>query len=290
MTSDSTTKNSRSKIVLDYSFCNSSNIWNYLGIITIILFVSILISFLKYKKRQENLHHTKNTYNSLYIIALIILGLIFVVPCMCWLLTLVEILVTFIRYGHVAASPLPILSLPIRILAFIYMKITLAVHFYLTSPGTFVFLLFFITLVALKFVFLLALRFGLIGFFICSWFGLAMPLYALSELQNVDTWLDLLFTSQLPLLIIYKFFPLLISIRSYFLWIFLLIVFWIIYYLKFGLSFLFVCKCLLVIILIRFTYVIGKGFVILVFFTPVTATTRNDDDGDDNHHQQQQQK
>jgi len=280
MNSENSGKNTHSsKIVLDYSFCNSSNIWNYLGIITVILFITILISFLKYRQRQQTLRHYKNNYNWIYIFILILLGLFFVVPCMCWLLTLVEILVTFIRYGHIAASPLPILSLPIRVLAFVYMKIISALHIYLTAPGTFVFLLFFITLACIKFVFLLTVYFGLPGFFVCSWVGFAMPLYALTEVGNIDSWIDLAFNSQLPLFLIYKFFPLLLAVRSLILWIFLFIVFLIGYYIKFGLSFLFVCKCLLIIVLVRFTYVIGKGLVSFVFFTPVTTdTSRNSDD------------
>src|SRR5690348_13837061 len=137
MNPENSVKNTHSKIVLDYSFCNSSNIWNYLGVLTIILFITILISYLKYRQRQKALRHYKNNYDWIYIFSLILLGLFFVIPCMCWLLTLVEILVTFIRYGHIAASPLPILTLPIRFLAFIYMKIISAVHMYLTAPGTF---------------------------------------------------------------------------------------------------------------------------------------------------------
>ena len=266
MNSENTAKQPHPKIVLDYSFCNASNIWNYLGILTIILFISILISFLRYQKRQQTLHHRKN-YNSIYIISLIILGLFFVVPCMCWLLTLVEILVTFIRYGHIAASPLPIFALPIRMLAFIYTKIITALHVYLTAPGTLVFILFFMTLVCLKFVFLLAIGYGLPGFFLCSWFGFSMPLYAITEVGLVDSWIDLAFTSQLPLLIIYKFLTLLLAVKSKILSIFLFFVFLLGYYLKFGLTFLFVCKCLLILVLVRFTYVIGKGFVALVFMT-----------------------
>jgi hypothetical protein len=271
MSNENSVKNTHSKVVLDYSFCNSSNLWNYLGLITIILFITTLISFLKYQKK---LRHHQNNYNSIYIIILIILGLVFVVPCMCWLLTLVEILVTFIRYGHIAASPLPILSLPIQFLAFIYTKIISALHYYLTAPGTFVFLLFFMTLVCLKLVFLLAVGYGLPGFFLCSWFGFSMPLYAITEVGLVDSWIDLAFTSQLPILIIIKFLPLLLAVRSLILWIFLFIVFLVGYYIKFGLTFLFVCKCLLTIVLVRFTYVIGKGFVALVFLTS-TATNSN---------------
>lgn len=279
MNSDNSVKNTHSKIVLDYSFCNSSNIWNYLGIITIILFIAILIIFLKHRKRQQTLRHYKNNYNWIYIVILILLALFFVVPCMCWLLTFVEILVTFIRYGHLPASPLPILSLPIRLLAFIYMKIISALHVYLTAPGTFVFLLFFLTLACIKIVFLITVRFGLMGFFICSWFGFAMPLYALTEVGNIDSWIDLAFNSQLPLFIIYKFLPLLLAVRSLILWIFVFIIFLIGYYVKFGLTFLFVCKCLLIIVLVRFTYVIGKAFVILMFSTPGTAnSSRNSDD------------
>lgn len=273
MTSDN------SKIVLDYSFCNSSNIWNYLGILTIILFITILISFLKHQKRQQTLRHYKSKYNSIYIIALILLALFFVVPCMCWLLTLVEILVTFIRYGHLAASPLPILSLPIRFFAFIYMKIISALYIYLTAPGTFIFILFFLTIACIKIVFLITVRFGLIGFFVCSWIGLAMPLYALIEVGNIDSWIDLAFNSQLPLYIIFRFLPLLLAVRSFVLWIVLFMIFLIGYYIKFGLTLLFVCKCLLIIVLVRFTYVIGKTFVILIFFTPVaTNSNRNTDD------------
>ena len=279
MNSETTPKTSRPKIVLDYSFCNSSNIWNYLGILTIILFITILIFFLKHQKRQQTLHHHRNNYNSIYIISLIILGLFFVVPCMCWLLTLVEILVTFIRYGHIAASPLPILSLPIRMLAFIYTKIITALHVYLTAPGTLIFLLFFMTLVCLKFVFLLAIGYGIPGFFLCSWFGFSMPLYAISEVGLVDSWIDLAFTSQLPLFIIYKFLPLLLAVKSKLLWIFLFFVFLVGYYLKFDLTFLFVCKCLLIIVLVRFTYVIGKGFVALVLVT-LTAGNSNRNTGD----------
>jgi hypothetical protein len=278
MNSETSGKNIHSKIVLDYSFCNSSNIWNYLGVLTIILFVTILISFLKHRQRQKALRHSKNNYNSIYIISLILLGLFFVIPCMCWLLTFVEILVTFIRYGQIAASPLSILSLPIRFLALIYMKIISALHIYLTAPGTFVFLLFFLTLTCIKLVFLLTIRFGLPGFFLCSWIGFAMPLYALSEVGNADSWLDLAFNSQLPLFIIFKFLPLLLAVRSLILWIFLFLVFLIGYYIKFGLTFIFVCKCLLIIVLVRFTYVIGKAFVVLVFFTPMTANSSRDSD------------
>lgn len=276
MSSENSVKNTHSKIVLDYSFCNSSNMWNYLGLITIILFITTLISFLKYQKK---LRHHQNNYNSIYIIILIILGLVFVVPCMCWLLTLVEILVTFIRYGRIAASPLPILSLPIQFLAFIYTKLISALHMYLTAPGTFVFLLFFMTLVCLKLVFLIAIGYGLPGFFLCSWFGFSMPLYAISEVGSIDSWIDLAFTSQLPILIIYKFLPLLLAVRSLILWIFLFIIFLVGYYIKFDLTFLFVCKCLLIIVLVRFTYVIGKGFVALVFLT--STTTNSSRTGDD---------
>ncbi|CAF0813299.1 unnamed protein product [Rotaria sp. Silwood1] len=279
MTSGNSIKNTHSKIVLDYSFCNSSNIWNYLGIITIILFLTILISYLKHRQRQKSLRHYKTNYNWFYIFILILLALFFVVPCMCWLLTLVEILVTFIRYGHIAASPLPILSLPIRLLAFIYMKMISAIYMYLTAPGTFIFLLFFIILTCIKFVILITVRFGLLGVFICSWIGFAIPLYALSEVGNIDSWIDLVFNSQLPLFIIFKFLPLLLAVQSLILWIFLFVVFLIGYYIKFGLTLLFVCKFLLTIVLVRFTYVIGKGFVILVFFTSVTPNTgRNSDD------------
>jgi len=279
MATENSARNLHSKIVLDYSFCNSSNIWNYLGILTIILFITILISFLKYRQRQKTLRHHKNNYNWIYIFILILLGLFFVIPCMCWLLTFVEILVTFIRYGNIAASPLPILSLPIRFIGFIYMKIISALHIYLTAPGTFIFLLFFITLACIKFVFLITVRFGLLGVFLCSWFGFAMPLYALIEVGNIDSWIDLAFSSQLPLFIIYKFVPLLLAVQSFMLWIFLFIIFLIGYYIKFGLTLLFVCKCLLIIVLVRFTYVIGKGFLVLMFFTPVTAnTSRNSDD------------
>ena len=279
MSSENPVKNIHSKIVLDYSFCNSSNLWNYLGIITIILFVATLISFLRYQKRQKALRHYKNNSNSIYIIILIILGLVFVVPCMCWLLTLVEILVTFLRYGHIAASPLPILSMPIQLLAFIYTKIISALHMYLTAPGTFIFLLFFMTLVCIKIVCLVAIGYGLPGFFLCSWFGFSMPLYAISEVGSVDSWIDLAFTSQLPLLIIIKFLPLLLAVRSLILWIFLFLVFLVGYSLKFGFTFLFVCKCLLIIVLVRFTYVIGKGFVVLMFMSPTaTNPSRNSED------------
>jgi hypothetical protein len=198
---------------------------------------------------------------------------------MCWLLTLVEILVTFIRYGQLAASPLPILSLPIRFLAFGYMKIITAINMYLTAPGTFIFLLFFILLSCIKFVILIILRFGLPGFFVCSWIGFAIPLYALTEVGNIDSWIDLVFNSQLPLFIILKFLPLLLSVTSKILWIFLFVVFLIGCYIKYGLTLLFVCKCLLIIVLVRFTYVIGKAFIVFVFFTPVTSNTgRNSDD------------
>ncbi|CAF1340955.1 unnamed protein product [Adineta steineri] len=279
MNSDHSIKNTHSKIVLDYSFCNSSNLWNYLGIITIILFLITLMSYLKHRQHQKTVRHHKNNYNTIYIIVLILLGLFFVVPFMCWLLTFVEILVTFIRYGQIAASPLPILSLPIRIIAYIYMKITIAIHMYLTAPGTFIFLLFFITFTCIKFVILLVLRFGVPGFLVCSWIGFAIPLYALSEVGNIDSWVDLLFNSQLPLFILLKFSPLLLAVQSRILWIFLFILFLFGCYLKFGLTLLFVCKCLLIIVLVRFTYVIGKAFIIFVFFTPVAAnTSRNSDD------------
>jgi hypothetical protein len=198
---------------------------------------------------------------------------------MCWLLTFVEILVTFIRYGHIAASPFPILSLPIQVLAFVYQKIISALHIYLTAPGTFIFLLFFITLTCIKFVFLITIHFGLPGVFVCSWFGFAIPLYALTEVGNIDSWINLAFNIQLPLFIVFKFLPLLLAVRSLILWIFLFIIFLIGYYIKFGLTLLFVCKCLLIIVLVRFTYVIGKTFVALVFFTPMTTnTSRNSDD------------
>ena len=151
MNSANSIGNTHSKIVLDYSFCNSSNIWNYLGIITIILFITILISYLKYRQRKRSLRHYKNNYSWLYLSILISLGLFFVIPCMCWLLTLVEIFVTFIRSGQIAASPLPILSLPIQFLAYIYMKIISTIHTYLTAPGTFIFLLFFIAFSCIKF-------------------------------------------------------------------------------------------------------------------------------------------
>jgi hypothetical protein len=278
MSSENSVKNLHSKIVLDYSFCNASNIWNYLGILTIILFVATLISYLKSRQRQQTLRQYKNNYNWIYIFVLIVLGLFFVVPCMCWLLTLVEILVTFIRYGQIPASPLPILSLPIRFLAFIYMKITSAVHIYLTAPGTFIFLLFFITLSCIKFVFLITLRYGLKGFFVCSWIGFAMPLYALSEVGSIDSWIDLGFNSQLPLFIVYKFLPLLLAVKSPILWLLLFIGFLIGCYVKIGLTLLFICKCLLIIVLVRFTYVIGKAFVVFVFFTPVNTNRSSDDD------------
>jgi hypothetical protein len=278
MSSENSVKNLHSKIVLDYSFCNASNIWNYLGILTIILFVATLISYLKSRQRQQTLRQYKNNYNWIYIFVLIVLGLFFVVPCMCWLLTLVEILVTFIRYGQIPASPLPILSLPIRFLAFIYMKITSAVHIYLTAPGTFIFLLFFITLSCIKFVFLITLRYGLKGFFVCSWIGFAMPLYALSEVGSIDSWIDLGFNSQLPLFIVYKFLPLLLAVKSPILWLILFIGFLIGCYVKIGLTLLFICKCLLIIVLVRFTYVIGKAFVVFVFFTPVNTNRSSDDD------------
>ena len=278
MSSDNSIKNVHSKVVLDYSFCNSSNLMNYLGIITIILFISTLISYLKYRQRQKALRHHKPNYNWIYTFILISLGLIFVIPCMCWLLTLVEILVTFIRYGHIAASPLPILSLPIRFISFIYMKIVASIHTYLTAPGTFIFLLFFITLACIKFVIIIISYFGLPGFFLCSWIGLAMPLYALIEVGNIDSWVDLAFNSQLPLFIILKFLPLLLAVQSLLLWILLFVVFLIGCFIKFGLTLLFVCKCLLIIVLVRFTYVIGKGFVLFMFFTPVTTnTSRNSD-------------
>ncbi|CAF3304372.1 unnamed protein product [Rotaria socialis] len=278
MTSGHPIKNIHSKIVLDYSFCNSSNAWNYVGIITIILFIITLVSYLKHRQQQQSLRHHKNN-NWFYICVLIFLALVFVVPCMCWLLTLVEVLVTFISYGHISASPLPMLSLPIRILAFIYTKIVSAINIYLTAPGTFIFLLFFITLTCIKFVILITIRFGLAGFFLCSWVGLAMPLYALNEVGNIDSWIDLAFNSQLPLFIVFKFLPLLLAIRSPIVWIFLFILFLVGCFIKFGLTLLFFCKCLLIIVLIRFTYVIGKGFVLFVFGTTVAPnTSRNSDD------------
>ena len=273
----SSEKNIHSKIVLDYSFCNSSNIWNYLGIITIILFITTLISYLKIRQQQKALRHYKNNQNWIYIFVLILLGLFFVIPCMCWILTLVEILVTFIRYGQIPASPLPILSLPIRFLAFIYMKIISAIHIYLTAPGTFIFLLFFITLSCIKFVLLIILRYGLKGFFVCSWIGIAMPLYALNEVGNIDSWIDLAFNSQLPIFLILKFLPLLLAIKSPVLWLFVFVGFLVGCYIKFGLTLLFICKCLLIIVLVRFTYVIGKAFVVFVFFTPVNTTRSTDD-------------
>ncbi|CAF0741393.1 unnamed protein product [Rotaria sordida] len=279
MTSGNSIKNIHSKIVLDYSFCNSSNIWNYLGIITIILFLTILISYLKHRQRQQSLRHYKSNYNWFYVFILILLALFFVIPCMCWLLTLVEILVTLIRYGHIAASPLPILSLPIRFLAFTYMKIISAIYMYLTAPGTFIFLLFFIILKYIKFVILITIHFGLLGFLLCSWIGFAIPLYALSEVGNIDSWIDLAFNSQLPLFIIFQFLPLLLAVKSLILWIFLFIVFLIGCYIQLGLTLLFFCKCLLIIVLVRFTYVIGKCFVVFSFFTSVTPNaSRNSDD------------
>ncbi|CAM2712327.1 unnamed protein product [Rotaria socialis] len=256
MTSGHPIKNIHSKIVLDYSFCNSSNAWNYVGIITIILFIITLVSYLKHRQQQQSLRHHKNN-NWFYICVLIFLALVFVVP----------------------SSPLPMLSLPIRILAFIYTKIVSAINIYLTAPGTFIFLLFFITLTCIKFVILITIRFGLAGFFLCSWVGLAMPLYALNEVGNIDSWIDLAFNSQLPLFIVFKFLPLLLAIRSPIVWIFLFILFLVGCFIKFGLTLLFFCKCLLIIVLIRFTYVIGKGFVLFVFGTTVAPnTSRNSDD------------
>ncbi|CAF0781790.1 unnamed protein product [Adineta ricciae] len=280
MTGDSSVKNTHSKIVLDYSFCNASNIWNYLGVITIFLFVTILISYLKHRQRQKTLRHYKTNYNSIYLIVLIVLGLFFVIPLMCWLLTFVEILVTFVRYGQIPASPLPILTLPIRAVAFIYLKITTAIHIYLTAPGTFIFLLFFIALACIKYLLLILLRFGLPGFFLFSYIGFALPLYALSEVGNVDSWIDLAFTSQLPLFIIYKFRSLLLAMKPNVLWVVLFLVFLLGCYLKFGITMLFVCKCFLAIVLIRFTYVIGRIFVFFVFSKPVSPQTgRASDDG-----------
>ncbi|UJR36399.1 hypothetical protein I4U23_029122 [Adineta vaga] len=279
MTGDNSVRNVHSKIVLDYSFCNSSNIWNYLGIITILLFITILISYLKHRQQQKTLRHHKNNSDAIYIITLIILGLFFVIPFMCWLLTFVEILVTFLRYGQISASPIPILTLPIRAVAFIYMKITTAIHIYLTAPGTFIFLLFFIILACIKFVFIIIIRFGLPGFFLCSYIGFAMPLYALSEVGSIDSWIDLAFNIQLPLFIIYKFHPLLLSITSKLFWLFLFVVFLFGCYMKFGLTLLFVCKCLLVLVLIRFTYVIGKAFILLMFFKPVSTPSGRDSGG-----------
>jgi hypothetical protein len=121
-------------------------------------------------------------------------------------------------------------------------------------------------------------RFGLPGFVLCSWIGLAMPLFALIEVGNIDSWIDLLFNCQLPLFIVLKFLPLLLAVQSLLLWIFLFVVFLIGCWIKFGLTLLFVCKCLLIIVLVRFTYVIGKGFVLFVFFTPVTSSTSRDSD------------
>lgn len=258
------------KIVLDYSFCNSSNLWNYIGLITLVLFVSTFFSYLKHRKRQKALHH-QDRHGWIYLSILIILGLIFVVPFMCWLLTLVEVLVTFLRYGQITASPLPILSSPIRCLAFIYTKLISSIHWYLTAPGTFIFLLFFITLKYFKLVFLLMIRFGFPGFVFCGWFGLAVPLYALTEVGAAESWIDLAFNSQLPFLIFLKFFPLLLAIRAPILWIFVFLVFLLVYFIKFGFTLLFVCKCFLIVVLLRFTYVIGKTFLVLVFCAPMAT-------------------
>lgn len=269
MTSD---KNVHSKIVLDYSFCNASNAWNYLGVITIILFFTILLSFLKHR-------HHKNNLNSVYIIALIILGLVFVIPFMCWLLTLVEILVTFIRYGQIPASPLPMLTLPIRALAFVYTKVISTLHLYLTAPGTFIFLLFFMACMCIKLVILLVFRFGLPGFFLCLYIGFAMPLYALSEVSSIDSWVDLAFNSQLPLFLIYKFRPLLLAVKSRILWPVLFAVFLLACHLKFGVTLLFVCKCCLAVVLVRFSYVIGTLFIRFVLSTSLAANAgRTNDD------------
>jgi hypothetical protein len=270
----------QAKIVLDYSFCNSSNLWNYFGIATIILFISTLISYLRYRQRQKDARHHHDRYNWIYISVLIVLGLAFVTPFMCWLLTIVEIFITFLRYGQIAASPLPILSLPIRWFAIGYMKMLSGIHWYLTSSGTFIFLLFFLALKYFTFVFVITLRFGLPGFFFCAWLGFAMPLYAMIEVGNVDCWIDLAFNCQLPLLILLKFSSLIIDVQRPVLFLFVFSLFLLGYFLKFGLTLLFVCKCLLIVALVRFTYVIGKAFVVLVLFTPLT-TNPNRDTGHD---------
>ena len=278
MSFDHSTKASHAKIVLDYSFCNSSNLWNYLGVITIALFLGTLLSYLKHRQHEKTVRHQKNNPTWIYVVILILLALFFVVPCMCWLLTFVEILVTFVRYGHIAASPLPILSLPIRLLAFVFTKLVSSIHWYLTAPGTFIFLLFFVALKCIKLIFLITVRFGLWGVFFCAWIGLAMPLYAVVEVGSADSWIDLAFNSQLPLLIILKCLPLMISVRRPFLCVFLFLCFLLGYFLKFGLTSVFVCKCLLIVTLVRFTYVIGKAFVVLVFFTPITTNPSRDED------------
>ena len=270
------TNHQHAKIVLDYSFCNASDFWNYLGLLTILLFLTTLISYLKYRQRQKILHHHRDQYAWIYLSLLIVLGLVFVVPCMCWLLTIVEILVTFLRYGQITASPLSTLSLPIRCLAFIYQKIVSSIHWYLTAPGTFIFLLFFIALKCTSIVLYLILRFHLWGFFVCGWFGFAMPLYALIEVGAIDSWIDLAFNCQLPLLIILKFFPSLMAIRSPILWLFLYFIFLLGYYLKFGLSMLFVCKCFLLLVLVRFTYVIGKALIVLLISTVLATKASRD--------------
>ena len=240
--------------------------------------MTILISYLKYRQRKKSLRRYKNNYSWLYLSILISLGLFFVIPCMCWLLTLVEILVTFIRSGQIVASPLPILSLPIQFLAFIYMKIISIIHIYLTAPGTFIFLLFFVIFSCVKFLVAITVYFGLPGFFLCSWIGLAIPLYALIEVGNIDSWIDLLFNSQLPLFIIFKFLPILLALRSPVLWLLLIIVLLIGFYVKCGLTLLFFLKFLLAIVLVRFTYVIGKGFVVFIFLTLVKSNTSSSDD------------
>ena len=276
--SGKTNNHQHAKIVLDYSFCNSSDFWNYLGLLTILLFLTTLLSYLKHRQRQKVLHHHRDQYAWMYLSALIVLGLVFVVPFMCWSLTIVEILVTFIRYGQITASPLSTLSLPIRWLAFIYQKIVSSIHWYLTAPGTFIFLLFFIALKSTKIALYLTLRFHLWGVFLCAWFAFAMPLYALIEVGTIDSWIDLAFNCQLPLLIILKFLPSLLAIRSLILWVFLYLIFLLGYSFKFGFSMLFVCKCFVLVVLVRFTYVIGKALLVLVISTVLATNTSRDTD------------
>lgn len=274
MTIDYSTKSSHTnaKIVLDYSFCNSSDLWNYIGIVTLVLFFSTLISYVKHRQRQKTLHHHHPDRHAwIYLSILILLALIFVIPFMCWLLTFVEVLVTFLRYGQISASPLPILSLPIRCFAFVYTKIISSIHWYLIAPGTFIFLLFFITLRYFKQVLILILYFGLPGFLVCGWVGLAIPLYALNEVNAAETWMDLAFNVQLPLLIFLKFFPLLLLMKGRIFWTFVFLLFHFGYFLKFGLTLIFLCKSLLIVVLLRFTYVIGKTFLVLVFYAPMTT-------------------